>query len=351
MLRCKYHIKDVLYIRSNFENTHIVITIFGIRIKIKKKKTFELRTEKLLTKLWSMQYDNTFNAFLQQYILVNKDFMSPQISLIAISTLIENKSYAQAELLLNKHIKKYGMSDIPKFLLVSAFCQNINITNAEITKSVKIYEHIKNNQENFLLEKTIQNKSIAIVGNSPCAVGLNEGAEIDKSDIVIKFNNFSNSEKYQNDYGSRNDIWMIAGNITKKNYDKHFETLQMIIIADDIEHCIFLDDFRKFLYEIIANTQIPISSLNFEYRKFLRNKYNLIHPSTGFQIISYISDNRNIVKNFRLYGFSFNDSKDGVKNNMFNKYFQKRPPFYIIHNYYKECEILSELLKENKELK
>ena len=97
-----------LSISSNFENTHTVINILGLKLKIKKKNTFELRTEKLLIKLWSMQYDNSFNAFLQQYILVNKDFMSPQISLIAISTLIENKSYAQAEFLLRKYINKYG---------------------------------------------------------------------------------------------------------------------------------------------------------------------------------------------------------------------------------------------------
>lgn len=339
-----------LSINSNFENTHIIINILGLKLKIKKKNTFELRTEKLLVKLWSMQYDNSFNAFLQQYILVNKDFMSPQISLIAISTLVENKSYAQAEFLLEKHIKKYGMSDIPKFLLVSTFYESINITNTEIVKSTKIYKHLKNNQENLLLEKTIQNKSIAIVGNSPCAIGLNKGLEIDKNDIVIKFNNFSNSYKYHKDYGIKNDIWMIAGNITKKNYDNHFENLKMVIVADDIEHCIFADKFRNFLYEIVANTQIPITGLDFNYRKTLRNKYNLIHPSTGFQIINYIFDNRKTIKDISIYGFSFNDSKEGVKKNMFNKYFQERTPFYIIHNYYKESEILSELLQENKEL-
>lgn len=340
-----------LSISPNFENTHTVINILGLKLKIKKKNTFELRTEKLLIKLWSMQYDNSFNAFLQQYILVNKDYMSQQISLIAISTLLENRSYAQAEFLLNKHIKKYGMSAIPKFLLVSDFCKSINITNTEIVQSAKIYEHIKNNQEKLLLEEILQNKTVAIVGNSPCEIGQNKGSEIDKNDLVIKFNNFSNSVKYQKDYGSKNDIWMIAGNITKKNYDNHFKNLKMIIVADDIEHCIFTDDFRHFLYEIICNTQIPITSLDFEYRRFLRNKYNLIHPSTGFQMINYICDNRKNIKNFCIYGFSFNDSKVGIKKNMFNKYYQERTPFYIIHNSYKESEIISELLQENKELK
>lgn len=339
-----------LSISSNFENTHTVINILGLKLKIKKKNTFEIRTEKLLVKLWSMQYDNSFNAFLQQYILVNKDFMSPQISLIAISTLIENKSYAQAEFLINKHIKKYGITDIPKFLLVSSFCQSINITSNEIVKSAKIYEHIKNNQEKLLLERILLNKTVAIVGNSPCEIGQNKGFEIDKNDIVIKFNNFSNSEKYQNDYGTKNDVWMIAGNITKKNYDNHFENLKIIIIADDIEHCVFTDEFRSFLYEIIANIQISITSLDFNYRKILRSKYNLIHPSTGFQIINYIHDNRNTIKDISIYGFSFNDSKEGVKKNMFNKYFQERTPFYIIHNYYKESGIISKLLQKNKEL-
>lgn len=338
-----------LSINSNFENTHIVINVLGLKLKIKKKNTFELRAEKLLVKLWSMQYNNSFNAFLQQYILVNKDFMSPQISLIAISTLIENKSYAQTEFLLRKYINKYGMSNISRFLLVSAFCESIDIKNSEIVKSAKIYRHIRNNQEELLLERSINNKSIAVVGNSPCAKELNKGSEIDKNDIVIKFNNFSNSEIYQNDYGIKNDIWMIAGNIIKKNYDNHFANLKIVIVADDIEHCVFSKDFCNFLYEIIENN-IPITSLNFEYRKTLRCKYNLIHPSTGFQIISYICDNRKIIKDISIYGFSFNDSKEGVKKNMFNKYFQERTPFYIIHNYYKESEVISELLNANKEL-
>lgn len=340
----------LLSINSNFENTHIIINIFGLKLKIKKRNNFELKYEKLLAKLWSMQYDNSFNAFIQQYTLINKEYMPPQISLIAISTLIENKSYAQAEFLLKKHINKYGINDIPKFLLVSTFCKSIEVQNPEIIKAAQIYRHIKNNQEELLLEKVIKNKSITIVGNSPCAKGLNKGPEIDKSDIVIKFNNFSNSEIYQDDYGIKNDIWMIAGNITKKNYDEHFKNLKIVIIADDIEHCIFLDNFRNFLYEIIENN-IPITSLNFEYRKTLRSKYNLIHPSTGFQIINYIHDNKNLIKNFSIYGFSANDSNKGVMKNMFNKYFQEREPFYIIHNYYKEAEIISELLQTNKELK
>ena len=338
----------IFSIGSNFKNTHIILKILGLKFKIKKRNTFELRMEKLLVKLWSMQYDSTFNSFMQQYTLINKDFMSPYISLIAISTLIENNSYAQAEFLINTHIKKYGISDIPKFLLVSSFCKDLNITNIEIDQSAQIYEHIRNNQENLILEKLIQNKNIAIVGNSPCEIGLNKGLEIDKNDIVIKFNNFSKSDEYKNDYGARNDIWMIAGNITKKNYDNHFENLKMVIVADDIEHCVFTDEFRSFLYEIIANTQIPITSLKFEYRKNLRNKYNLIHPSTGFQIINYIHDNRNTIKDISIYGFSFNDSKEGVKKNMFNKYFKERTPFYIIHNYYKESEILSELLQKKR---
>ena len=258
--------------------------------------------------------------------------------------------HAQAEFLLRKYINKYGMSNISRFLLVSAFCESIDIKNSEIVKSAKIYRHIRNNQEELLLERSINNKSIAVVGNSPCAKELNKGSEIDKNDIVIKFNNFSNSEIYQNDYGIKNDIWMIAGNIIKKNYDNHFENLKIIIVADDIEHFAFTDEFRNFLYEIISITQIPITSLAFNYRKTLRSKYNLIHPSTGFQIINYIHDNRNTIKDISIYGFSFNDSKEGVKKNMFNKYFQERTPFYIIHNYYKESEIISKLLQENKEL-
>lgn len=333
---------------SNFENTHWGLSVLGLKIKINKRNKVELQQEKTIVNQWTTQFDNSFNNFMQQYILANRDTLSCRLSLIAISILLENSSYSQAEYLIDKHVKKFGLQDIPKFLLVSEYCNNLGFSDVEIKKSAVIYQYIKKNQNNNILNNFIAHKNIAVVGNSPCIIGKQLGNEIDNNDIVIKFNNFSNSLEYQYDFGTKNDVWMIAGNITKRNYDTHFESLKMIIIADDIEHCVFKDDFRNFLYEIIVNNEIPITSFSFEYRKELRSRYNLIHPSTGFQMINYLNNNKNLIKSLNIYGFSANDNKEGLRKNMFNKYFQERKPFYIVHNYYKEAEIISEIMQPKR---
>lgn len=52
---------------------------------------------------------------------------------------------------------------------------------------------------------------IAVVGNSPIEAGRGRGAEIDRHDLVIRFNNYSDDPAYAADYGRRTDVWVRAG--------------------------------------------------------------------------------------------------------------------------------------------
>lgn len=59
---------------------------------------------------------------------------------------------------------------------------------------------------------------LAIVGNSSCEVGQGHGAEIDRYDAVIRFNNFSTAAPYDADYGTRINLHVRPGADVEK-YD------------------------------------------------------------------------------------------------------------------------------------
>lgn len=67
----------------------------------------------------------------------------------------------------------------------------------------------------MLLSELIQNKSLAIIGNSPKEVGTGNGAKIDRYDLVARFKNYSTKEEYQRDYGKKASIWVTPFNKTQ----------------------------------------------------------------------------------------------------------------------------------------
>ena len=50
------------------------------------------------------------------------------------------------------------------------------------------------------------NKTIALVSNAPSLLGSGFGGEIDKADLVVRFNRFT-TEGYEADVGSRTDVY------------------------------------------------------------------------------------------------------------------------------------------------
>lgn len=71
-----------------------------------------------------------------------------------------------------------------------------------------LFAELKNHEKDF--EKLIMaNKnSFCIVGNSADELGTDNGEKIDRHNLVIRFNNFSNDRKFLKDYGSKTDIWV-----------------------------------------------------------------------------------------------------------------------------------------------
>ena len=108
------------------------------------------------------------------------------------------------------------------------------------TKNRKIRLHI------LSFKEYLQGKSIALVGGSGCEIGKNKGKEIDSHDIVIRFNNYPQDEKYACDYGRKTNIWIRQG--AKDVIDKKDLSI--------FDYVIWADDFLSYDIKFSKNLEI-----------------------------------------------------------------------------------------------
>ena len=82
------------------------------------------------------------------------------------------------------------------------------------------------------LDKFLSGKTIAVVGNGPGEIGKGLGMEIDGHDVVIRFNNYQ-TKGFENDYGSRTDVWM-KGGTDDVRHELRNEEIRVILYTDDL---------------------------------------------------------------------------------------------------------------------
>ena len=193
MLKILKKILNFIFSIKN-KNTHKQICIFGIKIKLKNKNTNEsikldYNNQVIDTKIgkmlslfesyfyhrWITQADKTFNYFVQNLITSNQEIITPKITLMVISTLIENKSFTQVDFLLQKYLESYHEDYIHEFLLISDYlCKKRKVNNEKIRKSQELFKLLELSEKNKTFDNLIKNKTIAIVGNGLSEIGKNK---------------------------------------------------------------------------------------------------------------------------------------------------------------------------------
>ena len=192
----------------------------------------------------------------------------------------------------NTHIIKYTL--IYKYLMnLEIYLKNFFISLSFFNFDELFYDSIT--MSKILFTDVFPRGSYSVVGNSPIILKNKNGINIDKSDYVIRFNNFkiNNYEKF---IGTKTNILIINGNnelpdnISEKNIlfmdnNISFKDNQLKIIKKYT-----LDKLSSF---IIFNNQIFLNKI--------KNLFGCI-PSTGFIILLLLSIK---YKNINTYGFSF----------------------------------------------
>lgn len=215
----------------------------------------------------------------------------------------------------------------------------------EMTEIYQQTNDLKIKNINFFLIKTrnqtplqeyLKNKSIAVVGNSPCEIGRNKGAEIDSHDVVIRFNNFSLDKDFIIDYGKKTNIWVLTpalNSILKRETLQEFD----FILTPISNRIIPMDRFG-----VLNNwLQSGIKVVRIDCIDYLIH-YDIRVMSLGLIVICYLLDKVQF-SNLTLYGFSLKEQNQGVTH-----YFDGDPSkgkILSIHKWDKESQILKEICK------
>lgn len=328
------------------------IKIFGIKIFYKKDKNYiptitkDFSIYDYLVECWQVPRQNDFSALYQRLGIMlcvqdQKVIYSEQyrrVLLCLIQSYLEDRSYGCAVPLLRGYIKHFGPRDIEYYLPVSEKLSRIVDCDQKVLRSAAYYKKILRGDE---LLKLVAGKSVAVVGNGPGEIGKGKGEEIDGHDLVIRFNAYKMDDEIKKDYGTKTDIWYLAFSPV---YDlkKDLDHLKMIVVGGDIFHSEFKYGYLDFLDELTAFYDVPLFSVDSEYRKKLREETRIMYLSSGFILLKYLLDNRDIMSKVSVYGFTMNNEKN--ENDLYQRYFERRDEIFMGHNFSKEAEILKNMI-------
>jgi hypothetical protein len=179
-----------------------------------------------------------------------------------------------------------------------------------------------------------KSRSLAIVGNSPCEVGVGRGPLIDAHDVVARFNLFSTSDAFVSDYGRKCSIHV-----------RHPE-------GEDTNQCSLLSDlivmnrpdllYRQRNWEnvvALSRAGAKLAALPTEFHRQLYKKLGG-EPSGGIIFCALVKAVRGCLPRPSCFGFSFVDQigKGATSAHYFR---QARPSFK--HRWTREKNLFEEL--------
>lgn len=151
--------------------------------------------------------------------------------------------------------------------------------------------------------------SICVVGSSPCEIGKAQGPNIDDHAIVIRFNNFSNHQRFHCDYGRKTDIWVRPRNYTNIWRRPGFLPRLTLCSTPIFWRTVNAQDLAiEYRRSNLVLEETPVAILADLIRELG------VAPSAGLIVLSWIHSILGSLKNVGIYGFSMIDQTDGPKH-------------------------------------
>jgi len=178
-------------------------------------------------------------------------------------------------------------------------------------------------------------RSIAVVGNSGCELGLGKGPEIDAHDLVIRFNSFSLAGKFAADYGTKTSIVSMPPTLAEE-YLKNIDPSKPVVVAGAryLELVQSMAPILHLAFKGIVPALYPHAGLE-TLIGFLEAR-----PSSGMQMIDLLVRIRGGTNNLDFYGFSFTD-QIGRRARSSHYYEDSKPA--ARHNWVKERMLFDRL--------
>ena len=354
-------------------NTHKIYKILGMKFKL-KDKNLELKSKiyNFVESSWSAKgATDELIFFLEKLKWLHADTSyNCDLDLIYVSCLYEKGSEDSAIVALKEHIEEYGIENIEDFLPIAFLANKIGIKNEKIKKAAYIFENIEKLTNGDEFKNYLNNKTVAIVGNSPKEVGLKKGQMIDSYDVVVRINDFIISNEFEEDYGQKTSVWQNNSNSIMFECDKmcNISEYEWVIIPYDLWH-LRLSSFMMperlidFYYDAISLQKVKIIYFKSEYAIELKQKKSFALPSSGLICLWIIYKTKGSIFNEDIFGmttepqnpdktyeyyFKTNYSLDFKlykENNLYSTYFKDRRTIEHWHNLNEEIIFQQEFIQ------
>lgn len=161
----------------------------------------------------------------------------------------------------------------------------------------------KERMDHEVFDQYLSEKSIAIIGNGPSQLGKKTGEEIDKHEIVVRFNNYE-IDGYEDDYGEKCDIWAISmalNTVYRRSEIAYYKFILVVVTSN------WLQPSRINILRSMQMAGIKVILIN-AWPSIVNTNIRL--PSTGLIVLDYFYG-KGQKENIHLFGFDLNQ-ENGV---------------------------------------
>lgn len=162
---------------------------------------------------------------------------------------------------------------------------------------------LRRRHESGELDRFLEGRTIAVVGNGPCDSGKGLGAEIDAHDVVVRFNNYR-IEGFERDYGSRVDVWVKCGAEDVDHAMRH-PGIRAVLYTRDIMDSGILARFARYPEEEMKDRIVDYLDED-EMRVTVSRMRS--YPTSGAFFINRLSRLKDVTVD--VYGFAFLEGPD-----------------------------------------
>ncbi|MGM8930658.1 glycosyltransferase family 29 protein [Salinicola halophyticus] len=193
-----------------------------------------------------------------------------------------------------------------RFLALNSVLYRSGLSSAPaVQRDAELMDQLLDGQHQF--EHYCRHHALAIVGNSPCELGLGKGEEIDRREKVVRFNSAITDFPQARDYGTRTDVLVTNPRYyeTERNAKRD---LDFAVVSDGCPYTtnqlsLKLEELQGQARQICLIPKRLESKLVFQLGA---------SPSSGLKLLYWLSNLKGQLAGENLYGFSLNDQRYGT---------------------------------------
>lgn len=225
-----------------------------------------------------------------------------------------------------RHLKKYGKyyQFLNEYYSIAVNSNDHNFLN--LMKKVIA-------DEELLVQRLKSAKRVVVVGNSPREIGKSLGGKIDSADLIIRFNNYPDTDDIKIDYGRKCDIWVRS--VGSWVEERECSNFQHVVISGTnlLSRGVNFSSFLKFQG---GDTGLSVFNEKYHYEliKLLNGP-----PSAGLMMLYMIYCIRGALVESDIYGFGFTDQ---LEENVVNI---GKSPAGVRHHWQLELELYENMIK------